>query len=376
MKNASKLIVIILFLISLPLYAQDIQEVYEEAKSALLDGNYESAQLKVSMAYAMIDDDQNIDPNGTFKKKLLPKIEQTANDMAVIVKALEELNLQSQEQLTFPDLPASRESVSLYTQLAQNAGSDMLHKRDSILAMHEIDAEYREALRKNQVYKEMDHFISQGIVEKLSEKFVSIAGVLTDSLNQLNENYKSVSANIEKMKKSYASNRVQRQKLEKELERISQERMNYINALSEMLAGETSPENPELRNQLTQNNVEGIFSDVIRSEIEHIQSLSEVDSVTYRELMKNYDRIKKYNQIFLKNNISADQSELLARYEQAIQSVKIQQPSETNTVLIVIIIAVALILIVLLLLLIKPKDKRVPGTPIPSEPSEQNKPKE
>ena len=91
MKNAIKILFIGLFFFNLSLFAQDLQEVYAEAKSALLEGNVEKALLQISVAHAMIDEDPNIDPNGNFKNKLLPKLEDTANNMNAAIKALEEL---------------------------------------------------------------------------------------------------------------------------------------------------------------------------------------------------------------------------------------------------------------------------------------------
>ena len=202
MKNAIKVLFIGLVFFSLSLFAQDLQEVYSEAKSALLEGNVEEALLQISVAHALIDEDPNIDPNGNFKNKLLPKLEDTANKMDAAIKALEELNINSQEQMVIDSLASDMESVSAYADLAKNVSSSTIAKRDSILALYDLDAQYAEALRKSTAYQQMDRFVTQGIMDTLSGKFVFIAGEFTENLNRLNANFKKVSDELNKMKKS------------------------------------------------------------------------------------------------------------------------------------------------------------------------------
>ncbi|MEJ2545198.1 MAG: hypothetical protein P8Y99_14110 [Calditrichaceae bacterium] len=323
MKIAIKILFMSLLFISLPLFAQELQDVYSDAKSALLEGDVEGALLQISVAHAMIEEDPNVDPNGNFKNKLLPKLEDTANKMNDAIKALEALNLSSQEQMVIDSLDSNMESVSQYADLARDVSNTTIAKRDSILALYDLDVQYAEALRKTPVYQQVDQFVTQGIVDTLSGKFTVIAGKYTENLNRLNENFKKVSDELNKMKRSASANRSEIKKLEKELEEVSKERLNYMNAISEMLKGENASENPELNAQFLENNVEGIFTEMIQSEIERIKGLAEVDSATYKELMRNYDLIQEYNAIFLKNNISADQSELLARYERAIRNLNV-----------------------------------------------------
>jgi hypothetical protein len=268
------------------------------------------------------------------------------------------------------------ESVNTYTQLAKNVSNSIMERRDSILALYELDAQYSEALRRNTVYQQIDQFVSQGIMDSLSQKFTVIASGLTDNLNRLNENFKKVSAELEKIKKSASANRAERKKLEQELEMISQERMNYLNAISEMLMGGASPESPQLNSQFLDNNVEGIFTEMIQSEIKRIQGLTEVDSATYKDLMKNYNLIKSYNEIFLKNSISADQSELLAQYERTIKNIKVVQSERFNPIIIGSIIAGILLILILVFILSRSKSNpksEVKAPPPPSPPAEPDK---
>jgi archaellum component FlaC len=373
MKNAIKILCIGLIFFNLSLFAQDLQEVYAEAKSSLLEGNVEKALLQISVAHAMIDEDPNIDPNGNFKNKLLPKLEDTANNMNAAIKALEELNFNSQQQMSVDSLDSSVEGVNMYTQLAKSVSNSAIEKRDSILALYDLDAQYAEALRKSPAYQQMDQFVSQGIMDTLSQKFIVIASDFTNHLNRLNENFKKVSDELNKMKKSASANRSEINKLEKELEEVSQERLNYMNAISEMLKGEGVSENAELNAQFLENNVEGIFTEMVQTEIERIKGLTEVDSATYKDLMKNYNLIKEYNSIFIKHNISTDQSELLAQYERAIKNLKVIQEEKFNPYLIGGIIGGIVIIFLLVYLLSRSKGTTKPEKPVSSPPPAEPK---
>ncbi len=375
MKNAIKMLFIGLIFFSLSLFAQDLQEVYTDAKSALLEGNVEKALLQISVAYAMIDEDPNVDPNGNFKNKLLPKLEETANKMNAATKTLEELNLNSQQQMSMDSLTSSLESVNTYTQLAKNVSNSAIEKRDSIFALYDLDAQYAEALRKSTAYQQMDQFVSQGIMDTLSRKFTVIASDFTENLNQLNANFKKVSDELNKMKKSTSASRAEIKKLEKELEKVSQERMNYMNAISEMLKGESASENAELNAQFLDNNVEGIFTEMLQTEIERIKGLAEVDSATYKDLMKNYDLIKEYNTIFIKHNISADQSDLLAQYERAIKNLNVVEEETYNPYLIGGIIGGIVIIFLLVYLLNRSKETAKTEKPVSSPPPPPAEPK-
>jgi hypothetical protein len=375
MKNVTKILFISLIFVCLPLFAQDLQEVYSDAKAALLEGNVDEALLQISVAHALIDEDPNVDPNGNFKNKLLPKLEETANKMNDAILALEELNINSQEQMIVDSLGSDMESVSAYADLAKTVSNSTIAKRDSILALYDLDAQFAEALRKSPVYRQMDQFVTQGIMDTLSGKFVMIAGDFTNDLNRLNENFKKLSDELNKMKKSASANRSEIKKLEKELEEVSRERLNYMNAISQMLKGEGASENAELNAQFLENNVEGIFTEMIQTEIERINALAEVDSATYKDLMENYKSIKEYNAIILKNNISSDQSELLAQYERAIRNLNVVAEEQYNPYLIGGIIGGIVIIFLLVYLLSRSKGTAKPEKPEASPPIPPFKPK-
>jgi hypothetical protein len=363
MNSVIRFLIIFLFLSAVSLFAQDVQEIYNEAKSALTAGDYETALLKISIAQVMIEKDPNLDPNGNFTNRLLPTVEKDAKNMESVVKALEELNSQTRESLVMPDTASSGQSVEEYTLLAKNARKSLLAKRDSILALYDLDPQYSAVLSTLPAYQKIETAASEGVVDQLSQKFSTLSAGLTDSLNNLNARFELVVSNLEKMKKSATANRAEREKLEKVLARISEERMNYLNSLSEMLMGEASAENPELQGEFIEKNVDNIFSGVIQSEIKRIQSITEADSATYKDLMKNYERIKNFNKIFLKNNITSDQSALLAEYEQAIKSLKVEQPAGFDmTQIIVIVLAVV---IVILIFVVVNRSRTKPGTNSP-----------
>jgi hypothetical protein len=346
MKNAvSKLLILVVLLWAQFVLAQDVQELYDAAKQALLNGDYITALTKISDAKAQIEMDPNLDPNGVFKNKLLPKIENAANAMANIASALEELYNSTQTELVFPDVSPFTEVVNQYTQQAKTASEQLLAKRDSILANYELDPEFREALRNNPAFKQIEQLASAGIVEKLSQKFTEFVLVLTDSINAINSRYQTIVANLEKMKKAATANKAERKKLEEQLAALSQERTNYMNAISEILMGETAAKNDQIQMILMDKNLDNVFSSAISSEIQRVEAISEVDSVGYRELLNNYDRMKKYNEIFAKNSVTGDQSALLERYEAAIKNVKVVQPAGRNYLLYLAIVVAGLILI-------------------------------
>ncbi len=370
-RAASKLFVLVALLGAHFALAQDIQSLYDEAKEVLLSGDYQAALDKVSAAKAEIVSDPNLDPNGAFMNKLLPKIENAANSMAGIAKALEELYNSTQTELVFPELAPSMEAVDQYTQQAKKASEQLLAKRDSILSSFELDPEFREALRNAPQVKQIEQLATAGIVDKLSEKFANIAVVLTDSIQSINDRFKVVESRLAKMKSSAAASNAERAKLEKRLVELSQERLNYVNTISEMLVGETTAENQQMRMVLMDQNIDSVFGNVIMSEIKRIQEISKVDSAGYKELLKNYDRIKKYNQIFAKNSVSGDQSALLAKYEEAIKKVKVVEPIRPKPFLYLAIglVAVGLLFVVLKIRSASQKAKLTNMPPGPTDPS-------
>lgn len=368
MKSAmSKLMIFAVLLTAQVISAQDIQELYEGAKHALLNGNYQAALDRVAQAQKQIAGDSNLDPNGVFKNRLLPKIENTANTMAAMVKALEELYRSTQAALVFPDLSPSREAVDQFTLQAKNTGEQLLTQRDRIVSGDELDPEFRDALRKTPQFKQIEQLASIGIIEKLSQKLSALVGTLTDSIKSINDRYNATASSLEKMKKSAAAGKAEQEKLEKQLAMLSQERLNYMMTISEMLVGEATEENQQVRMLLTDENIDNVFSNVIVAEIERIRTLTEVDSAGYKELMANYERIKNYNQIFVKNTVTKDQSALLANYETAIRNVRVVVPDKSRLILYLAISVgvVILLFIVLRVRVIFTSRKEKPQKPQP-----------
>lgn len=365
MKNAvSKLLCLVILLWAPFALAQDVQQLYDAAKGALLNGDYITALTKISDAKAQIVMDPKLDPNGVFENKLLPKIENAANAMANIASALEELYNATQTELVFPELAPSVAAVNQYTQQAKNTSEQLLAKRDSILASYELDPEFREALRNNPVFRQIEQLASAGIVERLSQKFTGFVLVLTDSINAINSRYQTITANLEKLKKAATASRAERKKLEEQLTALSQERTSYMNAISEILMGETAAKNDQIQMILMDKNLDNVFSGAITSEIQRVEAIGEVDSVGYKELLNNYDRMKKYNEIFARNNVTGDQTALLARYEAAIKNVKIIQPARRNYLLYLAVAVAGLILIfVIYKIVVSLKKKRPKDMP-------------
>ena len=356
----NKLFILVVLVWAQFVLAQDVQELYNTAKQSLLNGDYVTALTKISDAKAQIVMDPRLDPNGVFKNRLLPKIENAANAMANISSALEQLYDTTATKLIFPDISPSTEVVNQFTQEAKTASDQLLAKRDSILASYELDPEFREALRNTFAFKQIEQFASAGIVEKLSQKFSGFVLVLTDSINAINSRYQTIAANLEKLKKTATAGRAERKKLEEQLASLSQERTNYMNTISEILMGETTAKNDQIQMILMDKNLDNVFSSAINSEIQRVQTIGEVDSVGYKELINNYDRMKKYNEIFAKNNVAGDQSASLARYEAAIKNVKVIQPARRNYLLYLAIAVAGVILIFVIYRIVASLKKKQP----------------
>ncbi len=368
MKNVNKVaaVLLILFLGS-TLFAQDIEQLYEQARSTLLAGDYQRAAALIADAQQRIQLDPNLDPNGAYTKKLLPRLEQAADNMAEIAKALDALYQSTQTGTVLPELPPSPEAVDQYTALVKDASQQLLTKRDSILASHELDPEFREAIRKVQSYAQVEQLATTGIIQQLSDKFTYMAVAFTDSLKSLDLRYQELTAQLEKMKKSATASRAERDKLQAQLTQLSQERLNYMNTISEMLIGEPTAENEQMRTALINNNLENVFSSVIQNETNRVQQLEQVDSTGYKELVKQFDRLKNYNQIFLKNNIAQDQAGLLIQYEAAIKNVKVLTPTKFNFWLWIILPLAIIMLAIIIYRIIKlvPKEPNTPPPPAP-----------
>ncbi len=334
MKSANSWMMLFLLLLAPLLQAQDVQDLYEQAKEALRQADYQTCLDKIAAAKAEISQDPQLDPNGVFMKRLLPEVERNGQNMAAIMLALEELYDSSQSGVTFADLGLNQEAITQYHAQARDASDDLQRRRDEILASRELAPEYRTALLRAPVLTRIEKLASTGIMEKLTGKFSQMVGLLTDSLSA-----------VDKLQKSAAASKQEIEKIKGEMAKLNTERLSYINTISEMLAGEASPEMEPIRVALSENQVDDVFRGVIESEIRRVKGITTIDSVGYKELLKDYDRIRNYNRIFAKNNIAPDQAALLASYDAAIKAVKVEVPKTTNWTLIYIIIGVLLLLL-------------------------------
>jgi phage shock protein A len=324
MKRVNSIIImlIILFLLN-QLYAQDIEKIYGQAKTALQAGDYNKALLRINEARTQIMVDPRLDPNDVYFNKLLPKLETVAQNMELVDQALEKLYTMIKDTLVFTDVLPSPEAVNYYLLQAKEISEKLLAKRDSVLTSNDFEPEYREALRYTFGYLKIDQFINEKIMEKLTVKFVQIAYVLTDSIRLVDDRYKNTLEELSKLKKVAGASKSKIQQLEKELAQLSEERLNYLSTISEMLMGESGPEKEKIQNSLVDKNVDVVFSNLIQAEIARIKGISEIDSTGYNQLYENYQRIKSYNSIFSRNKVIQDQSELLAQYEAAIKNVQV-----------------------------------------------------
>lgn len=360
MKSANSWIIILLVLLAPVLYAQDVQDLYEQAKDALKAADYQTCLDKVAAAKAEISRDAKLDPNGVFMKRLLPEVEVNGQNMAAIMLALEELYDASQGEIAFSDHGLSQDAVAAYYLEARTASDELQRKRDEILSSRDLAPEYRNALLKAPVLTRIEKLASTGIMEKLTAKFSQMVGVLTDSLITIDNRYKMAEARLVKLQKSAAASKQEIEKIKSQMAQLNTERLSYINTISEMLAGEASAEMEPIRVALSENQVDDVFRGVIESEIRRVQGITAVDSAGYKELMKDYDRIRNYNRIFAKNSIAPDQTALLASYEAAIKAIKIEEPKKTNLTMLYILAGLLLLLILIAIIKLSSGKKQSP----------------
>jgi hypothetical protein len=349
MKSANSWLILLLVLLAPVLYAQDVQGLYEQAKEALKSADYQTCLDKVAAAKAEISQDAQLDPNGVFMKRLLPAVETNGQNMAAIMLALEELYENSQDSIAFADLGLAQDAVTKYYEQARDASDELQRKRDEILASRELAPEYRTALQKTPILTKIEKLASTGIMEKLTAKFSQMVGTLTDSLSAVDNRYKMAEARLQKVMKSAAATKKEVEKIKTEMSRLSAERLSYVNTISEMLAGEASAEMEPIRVALSENQVDDVFRGVIESEIRRVKGIAIIDSAGYKDLMKDYERIRNYNRIFAKNNVAPDQAALLASYDAAIKGVKIEVPKRVNWTMIYILGGLVLLILFLAL---------------------------
>jgi hypothetical protein len=348
-------------------FAQDVQELYDRAREALSSGDYELAATLINEAKSDISRDPQLDPNHVFANRLLPQVEKNAGVMAEMVKALNELYTSTQSSIYFPDQVPSPESVRLNNQLAKQISSDLLSRRDEIMDRYDLAAEYRNALARLPIYRQIDQLASAGVMDKVAEKYEQMATVLLDSLTAVDRRYRKIEERLAKAMKSAAASRAQVQTMSQELANLSQERLNYISSISEMLAGESSSEQPKLPLTLNGNQIENVFANTIQTEINRLRSMTKVDSATYKELLHNYNRIESYSRIFAKNKIAGDQTQLMAQYKQALAAIQVQTPKPKGQygAAFLLIGLLLLILAVIMIAAIKRRSARPPSSLTP-----------
>ncbi len=357
MKTINKLTWLVL-LACTGLFAQDVQTLYDQAKEALAAGKYELALNMISEARADIQKDPQLDPNQAFGKRLLPQLEKNARNMAEIAQALLELYKTTDSSVSFADLPPGPEAVREYNSAAKQASNDLAAKRDEILNQHELAPEYRDALRKLPEFTRVEQLGSVGIMDKVSVKYEQMATALLDSLSAVDKRLRAAEDKLAKMLKSAQANKAQVDKMSKEVSQLSQERMNYISSISEMLVGEPSAEQSKLPVVLEGNQVEVAFKNAIQTEMGRLRAYMEpVDSVTYKELVRNYEKIASYNRIFTRNKITADQAALLSQYKMALDAVKVTTPKKTEYNRLLLIGGVLLVIIVIVIVVAAGKKK-------------------
>jgi hypothetical protein len=348
MKNLIKLSLLFGLILFRLAFAQEVQELYDQAKLSLLQGDCQSALTKISAAKVQIQNDANLDPNGMFAGKLLPKLEITANKMAIIITALDNLYNQTQSQLVFPELATSTEAVMQITGQTQKASQSLMSQRDSLLTNTDLEPEYLNAVRKTAACKQVEYLASTGIVNILVERFAQIAEVLADSINTVNLRYQKAQASLTQINKVAAANKSERVKLQKQLADLSEQRLKYLNVISDMLTGESSVEKQPLQMTLMDRNLDQVFGSVITSEISRIQEITQTDSAGFKELQKNYVRLVNYNSILSRNRVAADQAELLAKYDAAIRNIQVVQPPAQGKNLIYLLIGLGILALALI----------------------------
>jgi hypothetical protein len=321
--------------------AQDIQSTYEECKNALLKGEYTYAMDRIADAQKLIESDPNLDPNQVFANKLLPALEVNAINMGEIFKSLNKLYNDYSSKAIFSDLPASMESVQKYNQEAQKFTTELLKKREIIFNSFELEAIYRDVVRKSETSRKIEELASVLVVQLLSQKYNGVVTNVVDSLKIIDKQYGIAQAKLETLSKASAASKADIRKIQSELSRLSQERLNYVNALTQMLVSESSTDITPLRQALIENQVESVFTNMIKTETKRLVTITAVDSTGYRELVKEFERMQSYNQIFMQNRITEDKSPLLLQYQKALRAIQIKEPSKVNWQLLFVLLVAA-----------------------------------
>ncbi|NLP09956.1 hypothetical protein GX408_06105 [bacterium] len=363
MKPINKLFLLLLISVT-ALFGQDVQQLYDQAREVLTSGQYDLALTLIREAKSEINKDPQVDPNQVFANRLLPQVEKNALTMGELAAALQALNQSVQNELFFQDLAPGPEAVRRYTAQAKEASLELIRRRDEIIRRYVLAPEYRSAVRGLPMYAQTEQLASVGIMDRLSEQFERMTTVLVDSLNAVDLRYRRTTERLAQLVKSNAANKAQVAQMSKEVARLSQERLNYINSIAEMLVGESSAESFNRPVTLNGNQVENAFIQAIQSEMARLRSLTSVDSAEYRDLAQNYEKIAGYNRIFAKNRIAADQSTLIAQYKAALDAVSVRTPMAPKaTSRLFYFIATALLLVILVVILVAASKKRSTTAP-------------
>lgn len=345
MRTVNRVWFIIIFGCVQYIIAQDIQSIYEECKNALLKGEYAYALDRIADAHKLIESDPNLDPNQVFSNRLLPALEVNAINMGEIFKSLNKLYNDYSSKSVLSELPPGMEAVQKYNQEAQKFATELLNKREIIFNSFELDAIYRDVVRNAETAKKIEQMASVMVVQMLSQKYQGVVTDLVDSLKFINEQFNLAQAKLEKLSTTSTTNRGEIRKMQSELSHLSQERLNYVNALTQMLMSESNTDIIPLRQALIENQVESVFTNMIKTETKRLVTISFIDSTGYKELMKEFERMQSYNQIFMQNKIAEDKSPLLLQYQKTLRAIKIHEPSKINWQLIyVLLVAVGVII--------------------------------
>jgi hypothetical protein len=372
-KNVSSLIlfVLLLFVAQLSL-AQDPQTLYEDAKKLLKAGDYQGALNRISAAKREISQNPKLDPNKVFSEELLPKVEKSAQNMATVAKELEELYNRIAPGAKPPEAGLDTSAVNQYRNWAKNIIGELTTQRDTILARYELDPEYREALRNAKIYKQIERFSTVELVDKLSDKFLTMVTAFTDSLSSIDKRYKSLEKQIAELEKSLTESQTAQaasadelKKLKRQRDKVGTERAKYMNAISDMLASEMVGENVKVK--LTQSNVDDVLTGLINGEIKRVSEIQSVDPAGKDELMRSLAKIKNYNRVMTANGIAKDKSDLISQYEAVINKVQVIQPVMADpTFWFKVAIGVLVLLILVLIIVVMRKGKG--GGTAPAQP--------
>ncbi len=355
---------LLLFLLTAVLAAQDVQELYDEAREALLAADPAAAERKVDLAMKLLEEDPRLDPNGLFRKKLLPKIKSDAAAMAAALQVFDELTREEQASLAFPDLPPTAAAVGKYAETAKEASERALRRRDQLVEAANLSPEYREALRRSAACRRLEAWAGEGVIDALAEKIGALADALIDSLRAADRRYAELQKQLARLKSSTASSRGEIEKLRKQVDELSAERLKYIDTLAQMLQADLPADVKPVKIAMAERNVGSVFRGVVQSEIKRVRETKEIDAASYRQMQEGYERLVRYHKVFVENGLSADQTALLKEYKSALDRMHVVKHRKWDSKMyLTVMISVALVVIVGLLIRQKKREAAAPTQP-------------